>query len=322
MKQKIYILGLITALIVFVGTVFKVNHWPGAAVLLIVGISTLLIILLPVALINHYRNEGNRQNLMLYLVTWLTCFVVFTAMLFKILHWPGAGYFLLIALPFPYVVFLPVFLVVTSKNKNFNIYNTVFILFLLAGQSVFSAFLALGVSSEKINDSLAMSAHYNRVEKVLIELPGTTNNVSAQVLKGKADELLKLVNECQDLLYKEAGTSKEQWNKNPETVKILDSRNTAAKVMLQGMEPQLATRLETGLNSFVQELGKTPGCEEMAKVAPVLFDIRELNDRELPWTSRMFGDNYLSWVLVYLDALEVNIITLKNEISVLNTGRI
>lgn len=166
MKQKIYILGIITALILFAGTMFKVNHWPAAAALLIIGISTLLIIFLPLALINHYRNEGNRQNLLLYLVTWLTCFVVFTAMLFKILHWPGAGYYLLIALPFPYVVFLPVYLIVTSKNKNFNIYNTVFILFLMAGQSVFSAFLALGVSREKINDSVAMSTHYNRIKSL------------------------------------------------------------------------------------------------------------------------------------------------------------
>ena len=28
MKQKMYILGVVTVLIIFAGTIFKVNHWP------------------------------------------------------------------------------------------------------------------------------------------------------------------------------------------------------------------------------------------------------------------------------------------------------
>lgn len=49
----------------------------------------------------------------------------------------GAGRLLMIAIPFPYVVFLQVFLTVTAKNKNFSINNTIFVLLLLAGVSVF-----------------------------------------------------------------------------------------------------------------------------------------------------------------------------------------
>jgi len=314
MKQKIYILGIITALILFAGTLFKINHWPGAAVMLIAGICTLILIFLPAALINNYRNEGNRQNKLLYLVTWLTCFVVFTAMLFKILHWPGAGYFLIVALPFPYVVFLPVYLIVTSKNKNFNIYNTVFILFLLAGQSVFSSFLALGVSRDKIFESVAMSSHYNRVKKVLTELPVTTNNAYVQALTVKADELLKLVNKCQERLYKEAGTTKEQWINDPEKTMILDSRKVTTKVMFRGTEPNMAAQLVSGMKSFIQELGKTQGCDEIAKLVPALFDIKEIDNLE-GWSKYIFADKYLSWVLVYLDGLEFNIMSLKSKIA-------
>ncbi|TFG41330.1 MAG: hypothetical protein E4H43_04505, partial [Bacteroidia bacterium] len=124
MKQKIYLLGLITVLLVFTGLVFKINHLAGAGELLSTGIGTFVLIFMPIALRNHFKAEGTRQNLPLYIVTWLTCFVVFTGMLFKIMHWPHAGIILLVALPFPYVVFLPVFLTVTSKNKNFSIYNT------------------------------------------------------------------------------------------------------------------------------------------------------------------------------------------------------
>jgi hypothetical protein len=322
MKQKIYILGIITVLIIFVGTMFKVEHWPAAGILLTAGIGTLVIIFLPVALTNHYRTEGSRQDPILYLVTWLTCFVVFTAMLFKIQHWPLAGLFLLIALPFPYVVFLPVFLIVTSKNKNFNIYNTVFILLLMAGQSVFSVYLALGVSREKINNSLALSEHYKNFEKAIQALPVLSNNEPVLILNNKADELLKLVNECEGLMFKKAGITEEQWNNFPENIRDLDSRNVAVKVMLPDSEPTLATRLETSLKSYIRELEKTPHCSELAGVASVLFDIREQTEDDLPWAWRTFGVNYLSWALIYLDALKVNIITIKNEVSILGSGEI
>src|SRR5665647_279943 len=124
MKQKIYILGVITAIIICTGIILKVNHWPAAGILITAGTMILVLIFIPVALINNYKTEGNTQNRLLYIVTYITCFVVFTGMLYKIQHWPHAGVALLIALPFPYIVFLPVFLTVTSKNKNFNIYNT------------------------------------------------------------------------------------------------------------------------------------------------------------------------------------------------------
>jgi len=69
---------------------------------------------------NSYKAEGNKQNRLLYIVTYITCFVVFTDCFLKF-NIGLCGVALSIALPFPYIVFLPVFLIVTSKNKNFNI---------------------------------------------------------------------------------------------------------------------------------------------------------------------------------------------------------
>ena len=165
MKQKIYILGLLTVLVVFTGLVFKVNHFAGAGILLITGFVIFVLVFLPIALRNHYKAEGTRQSLLLHIVIWLTCFVVFTGMLFKILHWPFAGTMLTISLIFPYVVFLPAFLVTTSKNKNFNIYNTVFVLLLLTATSVLSALLSLNVSAARIRDSYNLSSHYTMLKR-------------------------------------------------------------------------------------------------------------------------------------------------------------
>jgi hypothetical protein len=116
------------------------------------------------------------------------------AALFKIQHWPFAGIMITIALPFPYIVFLPVFLRVTSKNKNFNIYNVVFVLSLLALNSVFFVLLALNVSKATIIDSYNISQDYNKLEKAVMQLPDS--NPQSPVNQ-KIDEAIKIVNEYQ-----------------------------------------------------------------------------------------------------------------------------
>jgi hypothetical protein len=318
MKQKIYILGLIAVFLLALGTLFKLNHYPGAAHLLFLGIVLLELVFLPLALINNYRAEGNSQNKMLYIVTWITAFVIFTSMVFKILHWPYAGILLIVSLPFPYVVFLPVYLITTSKIKNFNIYNTVLILLMLAIFSVFSALLALNVTRERIAESLTLSKHYNKMEKVLKDLspglafPSETVRYSNVILK--ADEFLAIIDEAKNLLYNEAETTKEQWNTDPGMSNHLDYRNLV-NVIFEGKEPQLGYRMEAGLKSLLAELKKTPGCEKLSAQAPALFAYYEPEKGERSWAEGTFMDHFLSWGLINLDAMEINVIALKLEIS-------
>jgi len=304
MKQKTYIFGVLTALIIFTGAIFKINHWAGAGILLTTGLATLVLIFLPVALINNYKAEGNRQNRLLYIVTCVTCFVIFTSMLFKIQHWPYAGLLLTVALPFPYVVFLPVFLAVTSKNKNFSIYSTVFILLLLAGNSVFTALLSLNVTRDRISDSYNLSRNYNRLETVLSQTPDRNTESPLDL---KIDEVLRIAHEYKELILKQEGISDVQWNNDAASLVRPDSKGLAALALLDAGEPEPGARLKAGLNSLANEIEKTSGCEELAKEVPVIFDIVTPSGREEDWYSWKFKDNNLSWVLIYLDGLETNL---------------
>ena len=306
MKQKIYILGVVTALIVFMGAIFKVNHLPGAGVLLTLGLITLVVLFLPLALVNHYKSEESRQNLSLYIVTWLTCFVIFVSMLFKIMHWPLAGLFLTIALPFPYVVFLPVFIGVTSKNKNFNINNTVFVLLLLALNSVFSGLLALNVTKERIVDSYNLSRTYYQMELVLSQLPDLNSPVNLKI-----DEVLKIVNDYQGLILKQDGISMEQWNNESMNLIRPDARGVAFKAIYNTSELPTGEKLVSGLKGLIAEMENTPGYETMAKNAPVIFDFTEPAGSEQEWVNRIFNDTNLAWTLIYLNGLKANLLMIR-----------
>jgi hypothetical protein len=308
MKQKIYILGLVNTLIIFTGIVFKINHLPGAGILLTAGMAILVMIFIPVALRNHYKTEGTGQNLMLYIVTWITCFIVFTSMLFKIQHWPYAGILILVALPFPYIIFLPVFLSVTQKIRNFNVYNLVYVLLLLALVSVFSALLSLNVSKLRIEDSYNISRNYNKLEIALKQLPegSTPKNVSLKI-----DEALLIVNDYQDWILKSEGISVEEWKKNPGNLWRADSRAVAAAVLLTKEGLPVGARLERGLSNLITEMNKTPGYEKLAKTAPLIFDLSDPSSGKMNWGDRIFRDNNLSWALIYLDALKADLLMLK-----------
>jgi hypothetical protein len=316
MKQKIYILGVITAIIISTGLILKVNHWPTAGILITAGSLILVLIFLPVALINNYKAEGNSQNKLLYIVTYITCLVVFIGMLFKIMHWPYAGIGLLIALPFPYIVFLPVFLVVTAKNKHFNIYNTVFVLFLLALNSVFSALLALNVSKETINDSYNISRDYCKVEAAMAAHP---LNIEASVVNLKIDEIIKITQNYQDLLLRHEGMTREQWKKDPGNLLRPDSPNIAAGVLSDNGEIPAGVRLEKALSELVALMKQTKGYEETASALPAIIRLYHEKDEDPAMT--FSGTNIiipLSWALIYLDGLEANLSMIKASEPVVN----
>jgi hypothetical protein len=308
MKQKIYILGIISAVIISTGIILKVEHWPAAQILITAGTLILVLIFFPAALINNYKAEGNTQNRLLYIVTYITCFVVFTGMLFKIQHWPFAGIALLIALPFPYIVFLPVFLAVTSKNKNFNIYNTVFVLLLLALNSVFSCLLALNVSKEIIEDSYNLSRDYKRQETALTQLPERYRQSPVNL---KIDEVLKIVNEYQDKILKQEGLSREQWNSNPGNLWRPEARGVAANAILNPKGPFPGEELQAVLENLILEFGKSPGYESLAKTAPLIFYYSEDGSVGDPRTQHDFTLSPLAWALIYLDGLEANLLMIK-----------
>jgi hypothetical protein len=310
MKQKIYIFGIASAMIVILGTMFKVQHWPGAGIMISLGIVLLLTLFLPAALINHYKVNGNKQYKLLYITTYITCFVVFTAMLFKIMHWPFAGYAVLIGVPFPFVVFLPVWLYETSKIKNFDINNTVYILFLLALQAVFSVLLALNVTREKIDYSLQMTNQLSSFN-TKIESLNVVSEKSAVVRS--ADEVITQIDACRQILFTRTEITRKGLNEGLAGNRYLDSRDIPMDLLLASSVPSPAEKLSSALNNFIAEITKLPDGQPIAKEAMDLFDLNNEPGDESAWQFRKFQGIYLTWDIVELDAMENYVRVIKTS---------
>lgn len=307
MKQKIYTIGIATIITLFAGAIFKVNHYPGAAILIIAGMSVLLLVFLPLALVNHYKSSESNKNKALYIVTYITCFVVFTAMLFKLQHWPYTGVLMTIALPFPYIVFLPVFLYVASRDKSFNIYNTIFVLLLLALNSVFSGLLALNVTSNKINDSYRLSQNYNRQELVLKSL---TDKAPSTLINGKIDEVLSTSEEVQKIILKYDGKSIEEWNKKAGNLEKADFKGSVANY-LSDNDMKAVHELYSKMKELLVLMKSDPSYRNYSDRYGEFFQING-SEAEEQWTESVFND-FRVWTLIWIDSLQANLQAIKSS---------
>ena len=57
MKLAVYILCTVSSMLAIVGILFKIQHWPGAGVVLTLGLAVFGLIFIPMYAIYHYRNS-------------------------------------------------------------------------------------------------------------------------------------------------------------------------------------------------------------------------------------------------------------------------
>ncbi|NOQ24159.1 MAG: hypothetical protein GQ564_02255 [Bacteroidales bacterium] len=213
MKKLIYISGIILINLQLAGVIFKVNHWPGAGILLTLSIILMVFYFFPIALVNSYKQHKNKSQLHLYLIAYLTIAFTSLGMLFKIMHWPYASIFLLIGLPLPFVLFLPFYMRYHNKTKAKSDKNFFAVIFFMMYLAILSSLLAVNVSRNVyysiiplIEKSVSQSNilalrndqlyedftqnHKNEAEHIFIKTLNTNANDLCEILEEAKIELM------------------------------------------------------------------------------------------------------------------------------------
>jgi hypothetical protein len=97
MKNTMKIFGVIAPILLAVGGLFKIEHWPFAGIMLTLGFFLLTFLFLPSAIYVIYREVSNKTKLFLHLSGFLAGFLFAISFLFKIQHWPWANYIMFAA---------------------------------------------------------------------------------------------------------------------------------------------------------------------------------------------------------------------------------
>ena len=95
MKTFMKIFGVLSPSLLAVAALFKIQHWPGASIMLTLGLFLLAAIYLPIFVsirIRDTRKEGKAVNRSMYIIGMIAGIIFIAGAVFKINHWPGGGY--------------------------------------------------------------------------------------------------------------------------------------------------------------------------------------------------------------------------------------
>jgi len=111
MKNLMKISGVAGTILFGFAAMFKIQHWPGATIMLTLGAFILIFAFLPSALVVLWKETHNTKRVFLFISAFLTgtCFIAGT--LFKIQHWPYAGLILAIGAIAGVLLFIPSLLI-------------------------------------------------------------------------------------------------------------------------------------------------------------------------------------------------------------------
>lgn len=107
MKNLMKISGVAGTIMYGFAALFKIQHWPGAGVMMTLGALILAFVFLPSALSVMWKETHNRKRLFLFISAFFAGTLLIIGTLFKIQHWPMAGAILTLAALSGILFFIP-----------------------------------------------------------------------------------------------------------------------------------------------------------------------------------------------------------------------
>jgi hypothetical protein len=135
MKKMMIGSGLFSAAAFLAGSWFKWMHWPGAAILLVLGIVIFSLVFLPLMFTLKTRELNGAQDKLITGIGFFLGIVYCMGVMFKVQHWPGANVLMFGGIIVLTLVFIPLYFLngYSKPEKRFNTLLTTIILIAVAG---------------------------------------------------------------------------------------------------------------------------------------------------------------------------------------------
>ena len=128
MKNIMKISGVAGTIMVGIGAMLKIQHFPGSGILLTLGTLILAVFFLPTSLGVLWKETHNKKNLFLFVSAFISGVLFIFGTLFKIQHWPSAGILVILAAFSAIFLFIPALLVSKLQDPSKRIKRPVYII--------------------------------------------------------------------------------------------------------------------------------------------------------------------------------------------------
>jgi hypothetical protein len=133
MKTAVKISGLIGSILIAIGLPFKAMHWPGAGIFILLG-ALLLAIYSLIYMFDRINNVNQSLEKAFIVFFGITGILMCLGFMFKVQHWPGAGWLLYgFCASYAIVVILSIFRMIYEKNNELKYKYTNNLIWILGG---------------------------------------------------------------------------------------------------------------------------------------------------------------------------------------------
>jgi hypothetical protein len=124
----LYLFGLLSFLPLMAGILFKVQHWPGAGILITIGFAATVILFLPTLMYVKIKDSARKDLNPIFIVGVIAGMIHIAGLLFKLMHWPGASLLFFVGPMVFVLVFLPWYTWKVYKEKEYVTFDFIFLL--------------------------------------------------------------------------------------------------------------------------------------------------------------------------------------------------
>jgi hypothetical protein len=317
MKKIMIISGTFSAIVMSIGILFKFMHWPGASACIVLGIVISSLVFLPLLFtLKAKEKQSIKDKLILGLAT-ISGILISLAILFKIMHWPGANMmgttFVIIML----ALYIPLSFFSGIKNPEAKINTIVTTIIMIMGSGLFLTLVNLrpSVSIEKISikqnkhlaDCYEYATNQNNLIYTQLLSDSTSDKKNLTELKEKSDAICKQIEELKMKIF-QATEQTAATKINYDEIYYPDNYDIPTLITWrEDMMPKpIVTSLSDNLNKFNDYVKSTFNQNSASLI--------DLSDEKLPepgviipWEMRNFYHVPLTCLLRNLNQLQIEI---------------
>lgn len=291
MKKVMFMSGAFSAFTVLIGSLFKIMHWPGAALLFVIAIALFSFVFLPILSVIRIKEQTLTKDKIVITSAAIFGSAISLAILFKVMHWPFATILWTISLGILFFLFLPVYFFGGIRNPATKT-NTIVssILILTAGGVLF---LITNLRGSQAFDEAINNADQQIVEDYqLLSQKNPSDTVAIQpTINEKATELCLVIEALKQALVKTVV---------PQNPNIAE--NEVMQLYGHVIEPIQA-------QLFVENGTASP---ELKNIQLKLNELEKLVNTKIKWNVQQVKDLPFSYVLRNLNLLMLRIRIVEN----------
>lgn len=156
----IYPVALISGIALIIGILFKLQHYPGASILLLIGFVLFIFILIPAIVISKITTIQSKALKWVNVIGAVSLVVILAGVCSKFFHWPGAAFELFVGSLMLSLIWLPSYAYYTFKESPFVKGGFIYLCITIILFNIFNMLLALNISRDVFKDFVQPSVTY------------------------------------------------------------------------------------------------------------------------------------------------------------------